>query len=163
MPLLLGITGYSGSGKTTLLEKLIPELHALGLKVGVIKHSHHKAQVDNKGKDSWRMKEAGAVQVALATNERWAIMTETQIPISLHALAEKFDDTNHLILVEGFKHEPIPKILLHRKEMAKALPENDPYTLAIATDYEIKGVKWLDINHPQEIARFIYEWWEREK
>ena len=63
---LLGITGYSGSGKTTLLEKLIPELIARGLRVSVIKHSHHNAQVDKEGKDSWRMKEAGSVQVIIA-------------------------------------------------------------------------------------------------
>ena len=63
---LLGITGYSGSGKTTLLEKLLPQLIKKGLRVSVIKHSHHNAHVDREGKDSWRMKEAGSAQVIMA-------------------------------------------------------------------------------------------------
>lgn len=117
---LLGITGYSGSGKTTLLEKLIPELIARHIRVSVIKHSHHNMQVDKEGKDSWRMKEAGSSQVILANDERWAIMTETPKPVSLDYLAQQFDRTlTDLVLVEGFKQEPIPKILLHRQEMTK--------------------------------------------
>ena len=70
---MLGITGYSGSGKTTLLEKLVPLLIERGAKVAVIKHSHHNAQVDKAGKDSWRMKEAGAGQVIMACDERLGI------------------------------------------------------------------------------------------
>ena len=65
---LLGITGYSGSGKTTLLEKLLPQLIKKGLRVSVIKHSHHNAHVDKEGKDSWRMKEAGSAQVIMAVS-----------------------------------------------------------------------------------------------
>lgn len=164
MPILLGITGYSGSGKTTLLEKLIPELHQLGLKIGVIKHSHHQASVDHQGKDSFRMREAGATQVALATDERWAIMTETTQPISLLALAEKFDNDHHLILVEGFKQEPIPKILLHRQAMTKPLPIPDSHTLALATDTDIdyQDICCLNINNPKQIALFIYHWWKKQ-
>ena len=86
---LLGITGYSGSGKTTLLEKLIPVLIAYGIRVSVIKHSHHNSQVDKEGKDSWRMKEAGSAQVILANNERWAMMTETPKPSTLEYLAQQ--------------------------------------------------------------------------
>lgn len=74
---MLGITGYSGSGKTTLLEKLLPCLQLQGLRVAVIKNSHHNAEVDKEGKDSWRMKEAKASQVIMACDQRWALMTET--------------------------------------------------------------------------------------
>ena len=85
---LLGITGYSGSGKTTLLEKLLPQLIKKGLRVSVIKHSHHNAHVDKEGKDSWRMKEAGSAQVIMACDTRWALMTETpQAPVSLAYLS----------------------------------------------------------------------------
>ena len=155
---LLGITGYSGSGKTTLLEKLIPELIARHIRVSVIKHSHHNMQVDKEGKDSWRMKEAGSSQVILANDERWAIMTETPKPVSLDYLAQQFDRTlTDLVLVEGFKQEPIPKILLHRQEMAKPLPEIDEYALAVATNYPLEIDRTLlDINRIPKIGCTIF-------
>ncbi len=162
---LLGITGYSGSGKTTLLEKLLPELQKLGLRVAVIKHSHHKAQIDKPGKDSWRMKEAGATQVALASDERWALMTETKTPVSLAYLALQFNpQESDLILVEGFKHEPIQKILLHRQEMTKPLAEQDEFTLALATNYPVQStLPCLNIDCPREIAQFIAQWLETKR
>lgn len=157
---LLGITGYSGSGKTTLLEQLIPELIARGIRVSVIKHSHHNAQVDKEGKDSWRMKEAGSAQVIMACDNRWAMMTETPEPVSLDYLATQFDrNLTDLVLVEGFKQEPIPKIILHRQEMTKPLPEIDEYVLALATNYFLETDRTLlDINHIPSIADFIVNW-----
>ena len=157
---LLGITGYSGSGKTTLLEKLIPELIARHIRVSVIKHSHHNMQIDKEGKDSWRMKEAGSSQVILANDERWVIMTETPKPVSLDYLAQQFDRTlTDLVLVEGFKQEPIPKILLHRQEMTKPLPEIDEYVVAVATNYPLEIDRTLlDINRIPQIADFIENW-----
>ncbi|OOF60141.1 molybdopterin-guanine dinucleotide biosynthesis protein B [Rodentibacter myodis] len=154
---LLGITGYSGSGKTTLLEKLLPELISRGIRISVIKHSHHNTQVDKAGKDSWRMKEAGSAQVILACDDRWAMMTETLEPTSLNYLAQQFDpQLTDLVLVEGFKQEPIPKILLHRQEMPKPLPEIDENVLAIATNYSLETDRTLlDINHIPQIADFI--------
>ncbi|MFZ7216475.1 molybdopterin-guanine dinucleotide biosynthesis protein MobB [Avibacterium avium] len=161
---MLGITGYSGSGKTTLLEKLLPQLADLGLRVAVIKHSHHNAQVDKEGKDSWRMKEAGASQVVMACDNRWALMTETAQPVSLDYLAAQFDpQLTDLILVEGFKHEPIAKILLHRKTMGKALPELDEKVIALATDYPLScTVPHLDINQVEQIAAFIFHWYQQQ-
>lgn len=159
---LLGITGYSGSGKTTLLEKIVPELTALGLRVAVIKHSHHNATVDKEGKDSWRMKEAGASQVIMACDTRWALMTETPAaPVSLTYLATQFDPAlTDLILVEGFKQEPIPKILLHRQSMAKPFPELDQDVLAVATDYEVQTDKVrLNLNEISEITSFIMDYY----
>lgn len=162
---LLGITGYSGSGKTTLLEKLIPELIARSIRVSVIKHSHHNAQVDKEGKDSWRMKEAGSAQVMMACDNRWAIMTETPSPVPLNYLAQQFDETlTDLILVEGFKQEPIPKILLHRQEMVKPLPELDHNVLALATNYFLEtDHTLLDINQIPQIADFIETWLRSQK
>lgn len=161
---LLGITGYSGSGKTTLLEKIVPELAALGLRVAVIKHSHHNAMVDKEGKDSWRMKEAGASQVLMTCDNRWALMTETPYePASLVYLAAQFDpNLTDLILVEGFKQEPIPKILLHRHSMTRPFPELDEHVLAVATDYDVQTDKVrLNINEIFEITTFIMNYYRQ--
>ncbi len=159
-PPFLGITGYSGSGKTTLLEQLIPQLTAKGLRVSVIKHSHHNTQVDKPGKDSWRMKEAGAAQVIMACDQRWALMTETPQPVSLAYLSAQFDPRlTDLILVEGFKQEPIAKILLYRQGMTKPLPEIDENVIALATDYPLESsVPVLDINQIAQITDFILHW-----
>ncbi|QPB41705.1 molybdopterin-guanine dinucleotide biosynthesis protein B [Rodentibacter haemolyticus] len=161
---LFGITGYSGSGKTTLLEKLIPELISRGIRVSVIKHSHHNTQVDKEGKDSWRMKEAGSAQVILAGDHRWAMMTETTTPVSLEYLMQQFDHhLTDLVLVEGFKQEPVPKILLHRQEMSKPLADIDENVLAIATDYPLETDRTLlNINHIPQIADFIERWYRQK-
>ena len=161
---MLGITGYSGSGKTTLLEKLLPALQQRNLRPAVIKHSHHNAQIDKEGKDSWRMKEAGAAQVIMACDQRWALMTETQQSVSLPYLAQQFDRAlTDFVLVEGFKQEPIEKILLHRQGMIKPLPALDDYVLAVATDYALDCPKpVLDINHIEQIADFIVVWYRHK-
>ena len=161
---MLGITGYSGSGKTTLLEKLLPALQQRNLRPAVIKHSHHNAQIDKEGKDSWRMKEAGAAQVIMACDQRWALMTETQQSVSLPYLAQQFDRAlTDFVLVEGFKQEPIEKILLHRQGMTKPLPALDDYVLAVATDYSLVCEKpVLDINHIDQIADFIVAWYQHK-
>jgi len=161
---MLGITGYSGSGKTTLLEKLLPALQQRNLRPAVIKHSHHHAQIDKEGKDRWRMKEAGAAQVIMACDQRWALMTETQQSVSLPYLAQQFDRAlTDFVLVEGFKQEPIEKILLHRQGMTKPLPALDDYVLAVATDYALDCPKpVLDINHIEQIADFIVVWYRHK-
>ena len=161
---MLGITGYSGSGKTTLLEKLLPALQQRNLRPAVIKHSHHNAQIDKEGKDSWRMKEAGAAQVIMACDQRWALMTETQQSVSLPYLAQQFDRAlTDFVLVEGFKQEPIEKILLHRQGMTKPLPALDDYVLVVATDYSLACEKpVLDINHIDQIADFIVAWYQHK-
>ena len=161
---MLGITGYSGSGKTTLLEKLLPALQQRNLRPAVIKHSHHNAQIDKEGKDSWRMKEAGAAQVIMACDQRWALMTETQQSVSLPYLAQQFDRAlTDFVLVEGFKQEPIEKILLHRQGMIKPLPALDDYVLAVAPDYSLACEKpVLDINHIEQIADFIVAWYQHK-
>lgn len=160
---MLGITGYSGSGKTTLLEKLLPCLQMQGLRVAVIKHSHHNAEVDKEGKDSWRMKEAKASQVIMACDQRWVLMTDTSEPVTLDYLAKQFDpNLTDLILVEGFKHEPIPKILLHRQAMTKTFPDLDNNVIAVATDLPMNlSIPHLNINHTEKIAQFIYQWYKQ--
>lgn len=159
-PKLLGITGYSGIGKTTLLEKLIPKLIACQIRIGLIKHSHHNVEVDKPGKDSHRLRVAGANPTMIVCEERWALMTETSIQaVDFQQLIAKFDPKAvDLILVEGFKHEPIAKIQLHRQAIEKPLPELDQWTIATATDYPLSRDNRLDINDIDQIADFIRQW-----
>lgn len=153
---LLAITGYSGTGKTTLLEKLIPVLKQKGVNVGLIKHSHHNVDVDKAGKDSHRLRLAGANPTMVACDQRWALMVETEQLADFSELVAHFADKQvDLVLVEGFKHEPLPKIQLHRQDLEKPLPELDEFTLATATDYPLDRENRLDLNDVEQIADFI--------
>ena len=161
---LLGIVAYSGTGKTTLLKQLIPLLAQSGIRVGLIKHSHHNVDVDTPGKDSYELRKAGALQTMVASSRRWALMTETPEEAGepdLFSLAGRFDSNKiDLILVEGFKHEPVPKIALYRAAVGKPL-ENliDPHVIALASDQPITtAVPQLDLNQPPLIAVFIADW-----
>ena len=166
---LLAFSAYSGSGKTTLLEKVIPELRQRGLRIAMIKHTHHKVDLDSPGKDSYRMREAGANPVMIASKKRWALMFENEHdPHDLHdepQLMELVTQLNpamfDLILVEGFKHEPIPKIEIIRRGVEKPpLHPNDNTFIAIASDlFEIDTeLPVLNLNNPSAIADFISDW-----
>ncbi|CAI1976356.1 molybdopterin-guanine dinucleotide biosynthesis protein MobB [Serratia plymuthica] len=161
-PPLLGIAAYSGTGKTTLLKQLIPLLRQREIRVGLIKHTHHDMDVDTPGKDSYELRKAGADQTLVASDRRWALMTETpeQLPLDLHYLASRFDrDKVDVILVEGFKHESVSKIILYREDIGRPLEDMlDKFVIAVASDRPVTGVKFLDINQPEAIAEFIAEW-----
>lgn len=162
-PPLLAITAFSGTGKTTLLKQLIPLLNHAGLRVGVIKHTHHKVDVDTPGKDSYELRKAGARQTMVASKARWALMTETPdlVMPSLSWLAAQMDGALiDLILVEGFKDEPVPKIALFRQDTGNAWPALiDEHVIAVASDIGIDiNLPLLDINQPREIANFIENW-----
>ena len=159
---LLGFAAFSGTGKTTLLTQIIPILKRHGLRIGLIKHSHHNFQIDQPGKDSFRLREAGASPVMLVSTHRRAIITEItpeQEP-RLDDQLKLFDQSElDLILVEGFKAEPFSKIELHRPSLNKPLLyPNDPNIIAIASDIELETpdtLTQLDINQPEMIAAFI--------
>ncbi len=159
---ILGFAAPSGTGKTTLLTQLIPLLKAHPLRIGLIKHSHHNFQIDKPGKDSFRLREAGATPVMLVSSHRRAIITEFETPHE-PLLAEQlryFDQsTLDLILVEGFKSETFPKIELHRPVLNKpTLYLNDPSIIAIASDQTLsleRDIIALDLNKPSDIAHFI--------
>lgn len=160
---LLGITAYSGTGKTTLLKQIIPLLRQQYIRVGLIKHTHHNMDVDQPGKDSYELRKAGAAQTLVASQQRWALMTETpDLPeLDLHYLASRFDaDSLDLILVEGFKEEAIAKIALYRHNLNVSLDKIlDPHVIAVASDTPLATIfPQLDINQPQQVTAFIVAW-----
>ena len=136
---VLAISAWSGTGKTTLLKKLIPALCARGIRPGLIKHTHHNMDVDKPGKDSYELRKAGAAQTMVASSQRWALMTETpdEPPLELAYLVSRMDhSTLDLVLVEGFKHETVPKILLFRSDAGHDVSELtlDEHVIAVASD-----------------------------
>ncbi|ESS72559.1 molybdopterin-guanine dinucleotide biosynthesis adapter protein MobB [Methyloglobulus morosus KoM1] len=159
---ILGFAAHSGTGKTTLLTQLIPTLKQDGLRIGLIKHSHHNFQIDQPGKDSFRLREAGASAVMLVSSHRRAIITEfstiTEPLLNEQLLA--FDQSElDLILVEGFKATQFPKIELHRpSHNMSLLYPNDPSIIAVASDIPLSipsTLVQLDLNQPGQIAQFI--------
>lgn len=166
---LLGITAYSGTGKTTLLKQVIPLLRQRHLRVGLVKHTHHDMDVDKPGKDSYELRKAGADQTLVASQNRWALMTETpnnDDELDLHYLASRFDlDSLDLILVEGFKHETIAKIALFRAEVGKPLAGLiDQHVIAVASNQTIDTtIPQLDINNSEQIADYILSWWQKSQ
>ena len=163
LPPLLAIAAYSGTGKTTLLKQLIPLLKQRHIHDGLIKHTHHDMDVDTPGKDSYELRKAGADQTLVASDRRWALMTETpeQQSLDLQYLASRFDRSKvDVILVEGFKHEPVSKIILYREDIGRPLEDMlDEFVIAVASDQSITvKARSLDLNQPESIADFIVEW-----
>ncbi|WP_353798321.1 molybdopterin-guanine dinucleotide biosynthesis protein MobB [Enterobacter cloacae] len=161
---VLAIAAWSGTGKTTLLKKLIPALCARGIRPGLIKHTHHNMDVDKPGKDSYELSKAGAAQTMVASRERWALMTETpdEAPLDLAYLVSRMDhSTLDLVLVEGFKHEAVAKILLFRRDAGHDVSELtlDEYVIAVASDVALDvEVPVLDLNDEDGVAEFIVGW-----
>ncbi len=165
---LLGITAYSGTGKTTLLKHVIPLLRQRQIRVGLIKHTHHDVDVDKPGKDSYELRKAGAEQTLVANQQRWALMTETPDlqELDLNYLSSRFDPNSlDLILVEGFKDEPIHKIVLYRKILNHRLSDLlDQHVIAVASDEKLETIlPQLNINQPEQVADFIVEWLKLER
>ncbi|MDD2738468.1 MAG: molybdopterin-guanine dinucleotide biosynthesis protein B [Methylomonas lenta] len=164
-PFILGFAAFSGTGKTHLLTRLIPILKQRGLKVGLIKHSHHDFEIDYPGKDSYELRAAGASPVMIVSPYRQALITEFQPLLEVHLidqLAAFPQAALDLILVEGFRHESFPKIELHRPSLGKELIyPNDSNIIAIASDQPLNTTNHLpclDLNCPQAIAHFIFNY-----
>jgi len=161
---VFGFAGYSGSGKTTLIEKLIPNFTARGLRVSLIKHTHHNFDVDQPGKDSWRHRQAGASEVLLTCDTRWVLMHELRdAPEPTLEEQLKVLSPCDLVLVEGFKTTPISKLEIHRPAHGRPpiWPEN-PSVVAVAADEKIAcPLPVLDLNDHQAIADFILNYLDR--
>ena len=157
---VFGFAGFSGSGKTTLIERLIPLLVAEGLRISLIKHTHHHFDLDQSGKDSYRLRSAGAKEVFLVSNQRWVLMHELRGDAE-PTLEEQLTHMSpcDLVLVEGFKYTPIPKIEIHRAANNKPLiyPEH-PNVVALASDVSIEsGLPWFHLDDIDAIAAFIMQ------
>lgn len=159
---VFGFAGWSGSGKTTLIEQVIPCIAGRGLKVSVIKHTHHAFDVDKPGKDSWRHREAGASEILLISDQRWVLMHELRGDPEPDLAAQlAIMSPCDLVLVEGFKSVQIPKIEIHRPAHGRPLlyPDN-PAVVAVATDAAPDAIPGLalprlDLNAPATVADFI--------
>lgn len=160
---LIGFAAYSGTGKTTLLRQLIPLLKSNGLEVAVIKHAHHNFDVDVPGKDSYEIRQAGAQQVLVSSSRLMALMevqSDTLPEPNLSTLIPRLDCSKlDLILVEGFKHEVIPKIELYRGTLDKPLLyPTDQNIIAIASDLPLvleREIEQLDLNDIETIANYL--------
>lgn len=134
---VIGVAGFSGSGKTTLVEKLIPALKLQGLRVSVVKHAHHKFDIDHVGKDTFRHREAGAFEVVVASDRRLAMVREfeRQTTLSAHHLIAELHPGVDWVIVEGFKQSDLLKLEVWRPASGKPAryPEDD-FVVAIATD-----------------------------
>ncbi|MDA8092720.1 MAG: molybdopterin-guanine dinucleotide biosynthesis protein B [Betaproteobacteria bacterium] len=155
---VFGFAGFSGSGKTTLIEKLIPIFVGEGLTVSLIKHAHHDFDIDQPGKDSFRHRAAGGHEVLISSDRRWALMHELRgeaEPMLSEHLARL--SPCDLVLVEGFKREPIPKLEVYRRAADKPLLHvQDETIVAVATDVLLNtALPQMDINDVARIAGFI--------
>ena len=163
---IVGLCAYSGSGKTTLLEKLIPIFNSHNFQVAVIKHAHHSFDIDHPEKDSYKIRKAGAQQILISSQKRWALIHENSAEnteLSLQdALKHIVVDEIDFVIVEGYKAEPIAKIEIHRPSLDKPLlSTHDAHVIAIATD-EPENVNSplpiLELNAPEHIAKFIEQY-----
>lgn len=140
---IFGLAGWSGSGKTTLVARLLPELIGRGLTVSTLKHAHHSFDVDQPGKDSWTHRQAGAREVMVSSANRWALMHEHRgaPEATLEELVQHMSPVD-LLLVEGFKTHPHPKLEVHRTSLGKTLLcLEDPFIVAVASDGELAGLR----------------------
>jgi molybdopterin-guanine dinucleotide biosynthesis protein B len=155
---VLGIVGWSGSGKTTLLVALLPLLRAQGLRVSTIKHTHHGFDMDRPGKDTYRHREAGAQEVLVASGTRWALLHEIQgEEPGLPYLLTKLEPVD-LVLVEGFKAHPFPKLEVHRPALGKPpIWPDAPDVVAVASDAPLDtgGRTLLPLNEPEAVLRWV--------
>lgn len=166
----IGICAYSGTGKTTLLTTLIPLLEQQGLRVGVIKHAHHNFEIDHKNKDSYKIRQAGAEQILIASDNCIAKITpRQQQPVSLEETLEQMDHENlDLILVEGFKHFHFPKIELHRFATNNPfIYTQDSSVIALACDrlpeQNPRNIPVLDINDVPQVGQFIIQYLQESR
>ncbi|MFV2058252.1 MAG: molybdopterin-guanine dinucleotide biosynthesis protein B [Thiohalomonadales bacterium] len=164
----IGFIAYSGTGKTSLLERIIKQLRDERIRVAVVKHTHHDFEIDKPGKDSYRLRKAGAVQTLISGPHRWALINEYKLnnknadiledPLRdvIHKLSHDMLDC---ILIEGYKGIPYPKIELHRMKLNKPLMyPHDNSIVALATDRHSTvelPITRLDINNTHEICRYI--------
>ena len=156
---IIGLAGWSGSGKTTLLAKVIPSIVARGLKVSTLKHAHHAFDVDQPGKDSHTHRMAGATEVLVSSANRWALVHELRgaAELSLEALLDKLSPVD-LVLVEGYKRQPHPKLEIYRASLGKPLMHpDDRAIIGIASDQPLPAapIPVIDLDDVEQVTEFL--------
>ncbi len=157
---IFGFAGWSGSGKTTLIEQVIPRFVHAGLKVSLIKHAHHRFDVDHPGKDSFRVRAAGCSEVLVTSGQRWALMHEMrgEAEAPLEQQIRRMSPCD-LMLIEGYKYYPLPKLEIHRAANGKPLlyPE-DEHIVALATDTTVQShLPQFGLEDYDAIAAFVLD------
>jgi molybdopterin-guanine dinucleotide biosynthesis protein B len=155
----LGIVGWSGAGKTTLITAILPLLTARGLRVATVKHTHHAFDLDRPGKDSHRHRAAGAAEVLLVGGERWALLHEGAPP-PLDRLLARLQPAD-LVLVEGFRAAPLPKIEVFRAGLGRPRlwPERSDIVALAADPVETPPDRaGLPLSDPGAVADWIADW-----
>ncbi|MGK9050798.1 molybdopterin-guanine dinucleotide biosynthesis protein B [Neorhizobium sp. CSC1952] len=160
LPRVFGISGWKNSGKTGLTVELVAELTRRGYRISTIKHAHHDFDIDKPGADSFRHRQAGASEVAIVSDTRFAIMHELrgeQEPRLADILARLHPCD--LVLIEGYKREPVPKIETRRLDARSREPlaPNDPHIVAIAADHPVTdtALPVFNLDDTAAIADFI--------
>jgi molybdopterin-guanine dinucleotide biosynthesis protein B len=133
-PPIVPFVGKSGSGKTTLLEKLIPELVTRGLRIGLVKHDVHGFELDQPGKDTYRLRQAGAMRVAISSPQQFALIGQVEEELALEALAQRYLGDVDLVLAEGYKRSQLPKIEVCRAARSPELLSSADELLAVVSD-----------------------------
>jgi len=156
---IVSIVGTSDSGKTTLIEKLVPELVRRGYRVATIKHDVHGFDVDREGKDSWRHKQAGAHTVVISSPRKLALIRDVDHDAELAELRDKYIQDVDIILSEGFKRNPQPKIEVFRKERRRELLcTKEDNLLAVAADEVLHvGVPCFGLDDARGMVDLIEE------
>ncbi len=157
---VVSFVAKSGTGKTTLLEKVIAELKKRGYKVGAIKHDAHKFDIDHPGKDSHRLTAAGADTMLISSPEKLALVKRHTVSPPLEELLTTYFSDMDIVVTEGFKKSPLPKIEIHRKERSPTLlcrgEEHDPTLIAVASDEPLElDVPLLDLNDAVQVTDFV--------
>ncbi|MBI3092195.1 MAG: molybdopterin-guanine dinucleotide biosynthesis protein B [Candidatus Tectomicrobia bacterium] len=162
---MLSVVGKSGSGKTTLLEKLIPALRDLDLRLAAIKHDAHSFEIDQPGKDSWRLKQAGSEAIIISSAEKLAIVQDTSVDLPPRLLQERYLHGVDLILTEGYRAEDLPKIEVHRRARSSDLlcgPEDN--LIAVVTDEALQvAVPCFNFDEIGPLALFLRDYVRRRQ
>lgn len=158
---VIGLAGWSGAGKTNLLVRAIPVLVARGVKVATLKHAHHDFDTDWPGKDSYEHRRAGACEVLVSSGRRWAQVHELrdEPEATLGQLLRRISPCD-LIVVEGYKREPIPKIEVHRADNGRPpIHPVDPAIVGIASDvgFPASGIPVVDLNNAEAVTGLMLD------
>jgi molybdopterin-guanine dinucleotide biosynthesis protein MobB len=162
---IISVVGWSGSGKTTYLEQLIPRLASRGIRVCAVKHHSHEFEIDIPGKDSWRLKRAGAAVSIISSPNKIAITADTGCDLTLSEIRDRFVTDVDLMVSEGFKKDTFPKIEIFRKGIGEGLScTKEDNLIAVAADYTIeRDVPVFDLEDIDGMAEFIIDIVTRSK